>query len=85
MNDFKATRIKNKKGLRILKLQSNLLSDFFSQSLESCLRFDQYIKYLDLSHNKMSSSALSNMIDYSLKENQSLLTIDVRFNMGSTS
>lgn len=84
MNDFKASRIKNNKGLRIINLQSNLLSDFFGQSLESCLRFDQYIKYLDLSHNKISSSALSNIIDYSLKENQSLLTIDVRFNIGCT-
>lgn len=47
-----------------------------------CLKFDTYIKVLNLSHNKINN--LKKFPSSILKVNQSLLAMDIRFNPGSS-
>lgn len=47
--------IKYTNGLREVDLRKNNLSDKFIQMLTECLRFDQYIKVMDISHNKINN------------------------------
>lgn len=73
------------KGFRCLILAQNKLGDMFASALEHCLGFDRYLKYLDLSHNQISVEGLKTMVGASLRENSSIVTLDIRFNKGTTS
>ena len=88
MADFKMNRkgsLSAKSGLKSIDLRQNQLSDGFGECLQGCLRFDKYMEAIDLSHNNMSKSCLINIVQLALRENNSLISIDLRFNLGSTS
>ena len=72
------------KGLRKLILRQNLLSDVFGKCLENCFCFDKYVKHIDLSHNKMSHECLKLVAGPKLRENCSLVCLDIRYNTGTT-
>ena len=71
-------------GLRILSLKKNHLTDLFGKSLMSCIRFDKYMKVVDISHNRFSTNCLKHLVAQSLRENTSLVSVDVRFNPGAS-
>ena len=49
--------------------------------LETCLGFDSYLKYIDLSHNKVKS--FTDFVESQvLIQNDSILNFDVRHNPG---
>ena len=84
-HQIKKTQIQFNDGLRELDLRKNMLGDTFLYYLQSCLRFDSYMKAIDLKHNKFSYSQLKMLIKSgSLNENNSLLSVDVRFNPGAS-
>ena len=82
--DFKRERISNNKGLRKLILRKNRLANDFAESLQRCLRFDEFVKVIDLSHNKMSEQSMVDIICNALNDNHSVLSIDFRYNTGTT-
>ena len=69
MLGFKQERINNNKGLRHIILRKNLLGNSFGESLQRCLRFDKYVRVIDISHNRMSQESLVDIICYALNEN----------------
>lgn len=44
-------RIQYKKGLREIHLKRNYLGDNFCDSLRNCIKYDRYIKVVDISGN----------------------------------
>ena len=51
-------------------------------SLSSCLRYDRFIKVIDLSSNLIPDSSLKALVKNSLKENHSLVSLSVSKNPG---
>jgi Ran GTPase-activating protein (RanGAP) involved in mRNA processing and transport len=82
---MKKSKIESTKGFRILNLRQNLLGSEFAKNLENCFCFDRYLKRIDLSHNKFKFDSLKEIVGQKLRENSSLVSIDLRFNPGATS
>lgn len=80
--NMRKNRIQNKKGLREIYLKRNKLGDIFAQGLQTCLKYDQYLKVVDVSNNKISQERLREVIKLSLTENSSLVAFDARGNPG---
>ena len=57
----------------------------FGQCLENVFCFDKYMKTINVSHNRMSHECIKNLVGPKLRENTSILSLDVRFNQGTTS
>lgn len=72
-------------GLRQVIFRKNKLSDFFIKNLIQCTQFDKYIKVIDISHNSFTTNDLKMLLLQSLRENNSLVNIDMRFNPGTNS
>ena len=72
------------KGLREICLKQNRLGNSFCKSLQSCLLFDKYMKTIDLSHNNISHDYFKSLITLALKDNTSLVSLDIRFNQGAS-
>ena len=72
------------KGLREICLKQNRLGNSFCKSLQSCLLFDKYMKCIDLSHNNISHDYFKSLINLALKDNTSLVSLDIRFNQGAS-
>ena len=72
-------------GLREFRLRYNQLGVNFATSLVSALRYDEYLRVLDLRHNKFTSAIFKDVkLDFlgQLKSNDSLTNIDFRENDG---
>ncbi|CDW87947.1 UNKNOWN [Stylonychia lemnae] len=80
----KKDRIKNRKGLREVILKRNYLGSFFMENLQKCLRYDRFIKMVDLQGNRFQQQDIKQLIKFSLRENTSLVSIDVQNNPGCT-
>ena len=78
-------KLNNIKGFRVLNLRQNQLKDMFGQCLENVFCFDKYMKTINVSHNRMSHECIKNLVGPKLRENTSILSLDVRFNQGTTS
>jgi Ran GTPase-activating protein (RanGAP) involved in mRNA processing and transport len=62
-------RIKYRKGLREVILKRNKLGDYFAEQLSGCIRYDKYLKVLDISTNAIESGAMKGLIRMALAEN----------------
>jgi len=84
MHQYKQNQIKHQEGLREIDLRLNKLGDRFLHNLSGCLKFDSYIKAINLSHNKFSYDQLKHFVRSNcLNENNSVLCLDVRYNTGA--
>lgn len=63
MLQMKLNILKNENGLRDLCLKKNKFSNVFAKLLQNCLRFDSYIKCIDLSHNRIGKKELTALLD----------------------
>lgn len=69
------------RGLKELYLQYNKLGPIFLQSMLDALKYDDYLKVLDVRKNKLSTALLNDeSFDFvkSLQRNESLTNIDLR-------
>lgn len=80
----KKDKIQNRKGLREIILKRNCLGEVFMEALSSCLRYDRFIKVIDLQANLIPDSSIKSLVKSSLKENQSLVSFTVVKNPGLT-
>ena len=79
---MKVDDIKYISGLRDLDLRKNNLGDKFIEALTNCLKFDSYMKVIDISHNKINNlKKLPNAIS---KVNQHIIGLNIRWNPGTT-
>lgn len=78
----KKDKIQNRKGLREIILKRNSLGEQFMDALSSCLRYDRFIKVIDLQANLIPDSALKSLVKNSLRENHSLVSLSVGKNPG---
>ena len=60
------------------------MSDGFCETLGICMKYDKYLKVIDISNNLISSRAIKSIIKNSLSENTSLVTFDAKDNPGCT-
>ena len=63
MFQMKHNILKNESGLRDLSLRKNKFSNVFARLLQNCLKFDSYIKCIDLSHNRIGKKELNALLD----------------------
>ena len=63
-------------------LKRNKFGDGFAKSLSIVIEGDQYLKMIDLSGNQISSLGLEMILKLGMKENNSIIAIDVRLNPG---
>ena len=81
-----ATSSGKSSGLAELCLQYNKLGAFFLKSILGALKYDDYLRTLDLRKNKFSTAILSDTqdIDFikALQRNESLTNVDFRQNEG---
>ena len=66
-------------GLREVRLCFNRFGAEFSKTLIKFLQYDRYVRVLDVSHNELIDFA---GIVGALRNNESLVTFDARFNPG---
>eukprot|EP00347_Sterkiella_histriomuscorum_P006772 403351487 len=78
----KKDMIQNRKGLREVILKRNYLGQFFIENLQKCLRYDRFIKLIDLQGNNFDLPSIKNLIKYSLRENTTLVSLDMQNNPG---
>ena len=83
--NMRKDRITQRKGLREVWLKRNKLGDKFANCLQSSLRFDKYIKVIDLSQNQISGDGMKSLVKHALCENTSLVNFDARYNPGADS
>lgn len=71
------------RGLKELYLSYNLLGQTFLRSVLSALKFDDYIRVLDLRNNQLTSEVIKET-DFlkSMQRNESITNIDLRENDG---
>ncbi len=74
--------IKYISGLREIDLRKNSLGDVFIKALTECLKFDSYIKVIDISHNKINN--LKKLPSAISKVNQNIIGLNIRWNPGTT-
>ena len=79
---MKVDEIKYITGLREVDLRKNNLGDKFIQALTDCLKFDSYMKVIDISHNKITK--LKNLPSAISKVNQNIIGLNIRWNPGTT-
>lgn len=66
-------------------MKKNKFSNVFARLLCNCLKFDSYIKSIDLSHNKIGKRELMALLDCNcVTQNASLVNLDFRYNPGTT-
>jgi len=65
-------------------MRCNKLGTEFGKQLLNCFDFDKYMKVIDLAHNRLNFETLKNIVGPNLRENGSILSLDVRFNPGTT-
>ena len=83
IHEYKKNQIKFADGLREIDLKKNKLGNKFIISFITCLKFDSYMKSIDLSHNNFSYEHLKLVIKSGcLNENNSILNVDFRFILG---
>ena len=68
-------------GLISLDLSGNELSSYSADCLTTALASDQYVRSINLSHNKFDKESCKKFI-YMLRKNMTLLNIDLRSNPG---
>ena len=77
--------IKNVWGLRELSLKKNNLGDKFGIILEQVVHYDNFMRVIDCSFNKISAPMVKQIAKSdALKDNLSLIALDLRFNMNYT-
>ena len=79
---MKKDNIQNRRGLRTVILKRNEFSDQFAEQLTNCLKYDNYLKVLDVSLNQIGAYGLKLLIKHALRDNQSLVCFDARYNPG---
>jgi len=60
------------------------MAESFAHALAECLKFDQYLKVVDISQNRFSLECMKELVQGALAENSSLLCFDARMNPGCT-
>ena len=82
--DLRTQQQMNKGGLTELHLQYNKLGGNFILSILNALKYDEYVKVLDLRKNLFSTTLLEDTTTYdlirSLQRNESITNIDFRGN-----
>lgn len=82
--DLRTQQQINKGGLTELHLQYNKLGGNFILSILNALKYDEYVKVLDLRKNLFSTTLLEDTTTYdlirSLQRNESITNIDFRGN-----
>lgn len=71
-------------GLRFVILKRNRLADKFASDLIRILKFDNYLKVIDVSGNLITEYGLQSVIKLGLIPNMTLLKFDCRLNPGFT-
>jgi hypothetical protein len=77
-------KIQNRRGLREVVLKRNNLGEQFMDSLTGCLKYDRFIKVIDLSDNLIQESSIKRVVKYSLRENTTIVSFMVNKNPGLT-
>jgi hypothetical protein len=78
----KLDKIQNKKGIREIILKRNNLGENFMVNLSNCLRYDRFLKVIDVSGNFISESSLRHFLKHSLQENNTLISFVANKNPG---
>ena len=66
--NMRKERIKYRKGLREIIIKRNKLGNGFAEQLSGCIRYDKYIKVLDISNNLIESTAMKDLVRLALAE-----------------
>lgn len=74
----------NTSGLRKLILKRNKFTTDFAIHLQQTIESDKYLKFIDLSGNKISEYGLKYLVKLALLENTSIVGFDARLNPGCT-
>jgi Ran GTPase-activating protein (RanGAP) involved in mRNA processing and transport len=69
-------------GLKEFYLSHNRLGDNFMKSLAKTIKYDEYLRVIDLRYNKITESSLKPEFLAALKSNSSLTNLDLRHNTG---
>jgi Ran GTPase-activating protein (RanGAP) involved in mRNA processing and transport len=70
--------------LREIILKRNNLGETFLESLQTSLKYDRFLKVIDLSQNLIPETPLKTLIKQALKENASIINFNVNKNPGLT-
>ena len=73
----------DKTGLKSIILRRNKLGKNFMRSLTRWAKYDDYLRHMDLSYNKISADPLKQFLT-TLNSNNSLVSIELRGNSGFT-
>lgn len=65
-------------------LQYNKLGSHFVKSIAKVVKYDEYLKVLDIRNNKINTSVVKQDLIPALKNNSSLTNLDIRFNNCAT-
>lgn len=65
-------------------MKRNNLGDDFLEALSNCLKYDRFIKVIDLSSNLITEPALKYFVKHSLAENITLVSFSAARNPGYT-
>lgn len=69
-------------GLKEFYLHHNKLGDGFIKSFSKTIKYDQYLRVIDLRHNKINEAVIKSDLLPALKHNSSLTNLDLRYNSG---
>ena len=70
-------KIQNRRGLREIVLKRNNLGAEFMLALSNTLRYDRFIKVIDVSQNLINEQSFKYLVNHSLQENTTLTTFEV--------
>jgi Ran GTPase-activating protein (RanGAP) involved in mRNA processing and transport len=67
-------------GLKEFYLQFNKLGHEFTRAISKVIKYDEYLRVLDVRNNKISVESVKKDLLHALKSNQSLTNLDMRQN-----
>ena len=70
--------------MREILLKRNNLGVQFMEGLSNCLRYDRFIKCIDVSYNLANEESIKHLIKFSLQENNTLVSLSLVGNPGLT-
>ena len=74
----------NSIGLKEFYLHHNKLGDEFVKAFSKTIKYDQYLRVVDLRYNRISEPVTKSDLLPALKHNSSLTNLDLRHNNGYT-
>jgi len=70
-------------GLKSIILRRNKLGKNFMRSLARWVKYDEYVRHIDISYNRAGPEATKNFLSL-MKQNKSLISLEMRGNSGYT-